>query len=104
MLLAGDLHDPRLRHAVITRVWVSEDVQLARVYLRVYDVAGDPGEDRKDGLLRALRGAKRRLQSGLSRQLKLRRTPELTFFWDTELEEVRRVDALLGTLEGDTGA
>ena len=99
VLLAGNLHDPRLSNAVITRVWTSEDVQLARVYLRFFDVVGEPTAERKEGLLRALRGAKQRLQSAVAKQLKLRRTPELSFFWDAELEQVRHVDALLGTLE-----
>lgn len=99
--VSGEMHDPSLSGLVVTRTWVSEDLQIARVYVRLFDVAGEPSEQRRKNLLRALGRASGRIQGGIGRRMKLRRTPTLQFYWDDELERVRRIDGILDEIRQD---
>ena len=79
-LLAREVHDPGIGFITLTTVKVSPDLQLARVY---YTSMGD------DKALRTRRrrsAAPRRSCGGRSAQrLRLRRAPELQFFYDQSI-------------------
>ena len=92
-LLAREVHDPGVGFLTITRVQVTSDLQSARVY---YTTLGD-AQARKQSS-RALERATPFLRRQLGRRLRLRRIPELHFFFDENIERLDRVERILQEL------
>lgn len=88
----GRLEDPRLKEVTISAVKVSPDLQIANVYFRVYP--GADAEAARVGLSRAS-GLMRR---ELAQALKIRRVPELKYFYDESIERGARVEELIRTI------
>jgi ribosome-binding factor A len=92
-LLARAVHDPGIGFLTVTRVEVTSDLQNARVY---YTTLGDlkaRAETR-----RALGRATPFLRRQLGSRLRLRRIPELQFFYDESVERLDRVERILQDL------
>jgi ribosome-binding factor A len=89
-LLAREVHDPGLGFVTLTRVEVTPDLQLARVY---YTVLGDATA--KKNTARALGRAASFLRHQIGRRLRLKRSPELDFRFDTSIEQQDRIEQLL---------
>lgn len=89
-LLARELQDPGLGFVTLTRVRVTADLQIARIY---YTSLGD------DRARRATRGALDRATPFIRRQigsrLRLRRVPEIQFVFDESVEQQERLERLL---------
>lgn len=98
-LLAREVHDPGIGFLTITRVQVTSDLQSARVY---YTTLGD-AQARKQSS-RALERATPFLRRQLGRRLRLRRIPELHFFFDENIERLDRVDRILQELQRERAA
>jgi ribosome-binding factor A len=90
VMLAREVHDPGIGFITITRVQVSPDLQLARVY---YTTIGTDSQ-RKD-TAKALRRAIPFLHYQIGKRLRLRRVPVLEFFFDKSVEHQARVEELL---------
>src|SRR5579884_255667 len=88
--ISTDLKDPRIGFVTVTAVKTSRDLRHARVYL---SVLGDDAA--REGTLAALRSAHGFLQAELSRQLKLKHTPVLSFEYDETVERAARLSELL---------
>lgn len=88
ILLLQRVRDPRLRGVTITRVEVTGDIKLARIY---FSVAG-AGEAVQAG--KGLARAKGFFRSQIARLLNLRYTPELFFYHDASYEENQRLEEL----------
>jgi ribosome-binding factor A len=95
-LLARQVHDPGIGFLTITRVQVTADLQSARVY---YTTLGD-AQARKE-TSRALGRATPFLRRHLGSRLRLRRIPELQFFYDENIERLDRVERILHDLENE---
>jgi len=93
-LIAGELKDPRIGFATVTRVEVSPDFRHARVLVSVLGGA----EAQKD-TMEGLASATGFVRHEVSRRLRLRRAPELTFVLDHGPEEADRIDAILKNLK-----
>src|SRR3989338_8138188 len=89
-LLARDVHDPGIGFITLTRVEVSPDLQLARIF---YTALGDQGTRRASA--RALERAVPFLRRQVGSRLRLRRVPELRFFYDESIEGQDRIERLL---------
>jgi ribosome-binding factor A len=89
-LLAREVHDPAIGFVTLTRVKVSPDLQLARVY---YTSLGD--ERARVGTRRALERATPFLRRHLGARLRLRRVPDLTFQFDQSVEQQDRIEQIL---------
>jgi ribosome-binding factor A len=89
-LLMRDLHDPGIGFVTVTHVKVTADLQQARVY---YTSLG--GEKARRESARALARAKPFLRRQLGQRLRLRRTPELQFFFDESIERQDRIERIL---------
>lgn len=98
-LLAREVHDPGIGFVTLTRVAVTSDLHLARVY---YTVLGDD-KSRKESR-RALERAAPFLRRQLGARLRLRRIPELTFFYDESIERHDRIEKILLDLEAERAA
>jgi ribosome-binding factor A len=89
-MLAREVHDPGIGFITVTRVQVSTDLQLARVY---YTTIGSEAE--RQATVRALRRALPFLRHQVGRRLRLRRIPVLEFFFDKSVEHQARVEELI---------
>jgi ribosome-binding factor A len=95
-LLAREVHDPGIGFLTITRVEVTSDLQNARVY---YTTLGDARA--RTETARALGRATPFLRRQLGSRLRLRRIPELQFFYDENVERLDRVERILQDLESE---
>ena len=98
-LLARQVHDPGIGFLTITRVQVTPDLQSARVY---YTTLGDAQARKQTS--RALGRATPFLRRHLGSRLRLRRIPELQFFYDENIERLDRVERILHELETERAA
>ncbi|HSK08675.1 MAG TPA: 30S ribosome-binding factor RbfA [Vicinamibacterales bacterium] len=90
VMLARDVHDPEIGFITVTRVEVTPDLQLARVF---YTTIGSEADRRKT--VRALGRALPFLRYQIGQRLKLRRVPVLEFRFDKSVEHQARVEQLL---------
>ncbi len=93
--LGGRLQDPRIKGVTITSVVLSADLQIAKVYFRVYDL------ESKDKALEGLQHAGGYLRKQLS-SLDLRRIPELKFFYDDGVEKKESIEKILYELKNES--
>ena len=92
-LLQQQVKDPRLVNFIaVTAVITSSDFKHAKVF-----VSQISDEEEKQKVLKGLASASSFFRRELSRRLKLRYTPELSFHWDDSIE---RGDYLLKLLDG----
>lgn len=90
LLLAREVHDPGIGFVTLTRVQVTPDIQLARVY---YTSLGDDKARSNTG--RALSRATPFLRRQIGSRLRLRRVPELEFLYDESVAGQDRIEQLL---------
>jgi ribosome-binding factor A len=88
--IASDLKDPRIGFVTVTDVDTSPDLRTARVYV---SVLGTPEE--RDRTLEGLRSSHGFLQSRINDELRMKRTPTLTFHYDESIERGARLSELL---------
>jgi ribosome-binding factor A len=89
-LLMKEIHDPGIGFLTVTHVKVTSDLQQARVY---YTTLGDEKARRESA--RALERATPFLRRQLGQRLRLRRAPELQFFFDESIERQDRIERIL---------
>jgi ribosome-binding factor A len=108
-LLAREVHDPGIGFVTLTRVQVSPDIQLARVF---YTVLGDVNARKNSA--RALERAAPFLRRQIGARLRLKRVPDLKFQYDDAVAGQDRIEQLIneihaadrergGTDSGDAG-
>ena len=93
MLSRGTVHDPGIGFITLTRVKVSPDLQLARVY---YTTLGDEAARRETA--KALERATGFFRRQIGERLQLRRVPELKFQFDESIGHQDRVEQILRDL------
>lgn len=93
LLSRGGVHDPGIGFITLTRVKVTADLQLARVY---YTTLGDPAARRETE--KALARATPFLRRHVGSRLQLRRVPELQFLFDESVAHQDRVEQILRDL------
>jgi ribosome-binding factor A len=98
-LLARDVHDPGIGFITLTRVSVTPDLQQARVY---YTSLGDDKAQRETG--RALLRAAPFLRRQIGARIRLRRVPELSFFYDESIARHDRIEQILQELKAEAAA
>ena len=98
-LLAKDVHDPGIGFITLTKVTVSPDLQLARVY---YTLLGDEKAQRETD--KALRRALPFLRRQIAQRVRLRRVPELEFFFDKSVAQQDRIEQILQELKAEADA
>jgi ribosome-binding factor A len=89
-MLMRDIHDPVIGFLTVTHVKVTADLQQARVY---YTTLGDEKARRESA--RALERATPFFRRQLGQRLRLRRAPELQFFFDESIERQDRIERIL---------
>ena len=88
-----DLKDPRIGLVTITGVDTTPDLRHATVYVSVLGSA-----KKRSTTLRGLEAAHGILQARLGRELRLKRTPQLTFEYDPSVERGVHMSRLIDEL------
>jgi ribosome-binding factor A len=89
----GELKDPRLGFVTVTGVQTSPDLRTARVYVSVLG-----SERKRERSIAALTSAHGVLQARIARELRLKRTPQLSFEYDPTVERGVRMSQLIDEL------
>ena len=92
----GSLKDPRIGFVTVTGVDTSPDLQHATVYVSVLG-----SEKKRDATLAGLQSSHGVLQSRVNSELRLKRTPQLTFEYDPTVERGVRLSRLINELNED---
>jgi ribosome-binding factor A len=92
----GRLKDPRIGFVTVTGVETSPDLRSARVFVSVL------GSERKRvQTIEGLQAAHSVLQAQLAQELRLKRTPQLSFEYDPSVERGVRMTKLIDELAPD---
>jgi ribosome-binding factor A len=91
-----ELKDPRIGFVTVTGVETSPDLRHARVFVSVLG-----GERKRERSLQGLAAAHGTLQARLARELRMKRTPQLTFEYDPTVERGVRMSKLIDELAPD---
>ncbi len=97
-LLNKSIHDPRLQRATITRVKMSADLKLARIYFAIY---GDA--QKSQDAARGFESARGFIKRILAPRLGLRYMPDLLFFYDDSFDYGSHIDQLLEKIKTENG-
>jgi ribosome-binding factor A len=89
-LLLREIKDPRIGFVTITRVKISKDLRVVKVF---FSVLGDQSV-RADSLT-GLNSAKGFVRRELGRRLRLRYVPDIVFSFDPSLEHMSRLAELI---------
>ncbi len=98
-MLGREVQDPGIGFVTLTRVKVSPDLQLARVY---YTMLGTDAQRRDTE--RALARATPFLRRQIGARIRLRRVPEIRFEFDRSVETQDRVERILIDLQAERDA
>jgi ribosome-binding factor A len=88
--ITAELKDPRIGFVTVTGVDTSPDLRSARVYV---SVLGD--EEQRERSLSGLQSSHGVLQRKIATEMRLKRTPTLTFEYDDSVERGDRISRLL---------
>ena len=92
----GSLKDPRIGFVTVTGVDTSPDLRQATVYVSVLGSA-----KKRDATLAGLQSSHGVLQGLVNSELRLKRTPQLTFEYDPTVERGVRLSRLIDELTED---
>ena len=80
-IIREELQDPRVNGTwSVTRAEVTGDLRYAKIFISVLE------DDRRDGLMDALKNAKGYIRRALGKRMIIRYTPELIFVSDKNIE------------------
>jgi ribosome-binding factor A len=91
-----ELKDPRIGFVTVTGVETTADLRQARVYVSVLG-----SERKREQTLQGLAAAHGVLQARLARELRMKRTPTLSFEYDPTVEAGVRMSTLIDELVHD---
>lgn len=99
------LRDPRLDGVTVSRVEMTDDLQLAKIFVRRLS-AGALADDEagRRAMLKGLEAASSRIRREVSRALALRYSPTLRFFYDEAPDALSRVEEILREIKRDGGS
>ena len=92
----GELKDPRIGFVTVTGVETSPDLRHAVVFVSVLG-----SERKRANSLAGLEAAHGVLQARLAREVRMKRTPQLTFQYDPSVEQGVRMSKLIDELVTD---
>lgn len=94
-LLNRSVQDPGIGFVTITRVKVTADLQLARIFYTTIKAENADLEKTKKETAKALERARPFLRRQVTERINLRRSPELEFRYDDSIADLDNVERLL---------
>ncbi|MGB5525122.1 MAG: 30S ribosome-binding factor RbfA, partial [Polyangiales bacterium] len=101
LMLRGSVRDPAAKDVVVSAVRMTDDLSIARVYVRVLE---EIDSDRQDRVVEALRRASGFLRREIGHRLQLRHVPSLEFYWDEVVDSALRIESILDEIREDPNA
>lgn len=89
-MVVGELKDPRIHSATVTRVSAAPDLTFAKVMVQLLGEESD-----REETLEGLRAAIPYIRSQLADRVRMKRVPELQFERDRSMEHAMRIEELL---------
>jgi ribosome-binding factor A len=89
-VIRNEVNDPAIKFVTVTKVMVSPDLKVAKIYL---NILGQP--DIRKETLAALERAKSFIRFHVGRNSTLRFVPELRFIYDDTLDYVENIQNLI---------
>ena len=90
-----EFDDERLSRLQITRVQMTKDLSIVRIY---YYLEG--GKEKRDAAAKALEEKKGELRYHIGKEVVLRNVPKLEFYVDEGFENAERIHEILGQIKG----
>lgn len=100
LILRGGVRDPAAKDVVVSAVRMTDDLSIARVYVRVLE---EIDSDRQEAVVDALRRATGFLRREIGQQLQLRHVPKLEFYWDEVVDSGIRIESILEEIRQEPG-
>jgi len=88
-IIMNKIKDPRLGFITVTGVKITEDLKIATIYISILK------EEEKETAMEILNSAKGFIRTELSRRVRMKFIPALTFRIDESLEYGTRIEKLL---------
>jgi len=98
-MLLRDISDPRLQDAHVTQVRMTKDLRIARIYFHALGIGSEERSAMEKGFLSAAGFLRRRI----GKELGLKFTPEVEFYYDESIELGERIEELLSGVRGESG-
>ena len=98
-LLTRDIRDPRVVGTVVSRVEMTDDLRLAKVWVRSLEHGDDP--DRRKQLLIGLESATSLIRRAVTNKVGLRTAPEFRFTYDDGQDNTTKVELLLAQIRDE---
>lgn len=93
-ILLNRVHDPRLKGVYVTQVQFTPDLKLAKVYFNVSE-----GRIREAEILDGFEQCRGFIKKEISKEINIKNTPDLKFYYDNLEEEQNRIDQLFDQIE-----
>lgn len=93
-ILEEEINDPRVRHVTITKVEVTRDLRLAKVFCMITAEA----KEKKD-ILKGLKSASKFIRGEISSTISMKFTPEISFREDKLEERNESIDRIFEIIE-----
>ena len=90
MIISQEINDPKLGFPTVTEVDVAPDLSTTKVYVSFLG----KNYKKRDGL-EVLRKSKGMIKKELSKRIKIRKIPDLTFIVDDTLDKAVRIEEIL---------
>lgn len=100
LLLRGSVRDPAAKDVVVSAVRMTDDLSIARIYVRVLE---DVDAARQDAVVDALERASGFIRRELGHRLQLRHVPSLEFYWDDVVDSALRIESILDEIHQGSG-
>jgi ribosome-binding factor A len=98
LMLRGSVRDPAAKDVVVSAVRMTDDLSIARVYVRVLE---EIDTDRQEAVVAALGRASGFLRHEIGPRLQLRHVPKLEFYWDEVVDSGLRIESILQEIRED---
>jgi ribosome-binding factor A len=98
-IIASEIKDPRVAGLTsITDVELSKDLRYASIYVSIFG-----NDDEKEETLQTLIRASGFIRGEIGRRIRLRYTPEISFYLDNSLEYGAHIERVIRSLKEETG-
>lgn len=92
-LLRREVKDPRLQDVTLTECQINKDLSIAKIYFSV--MGAKEGDQAVVEAEQALEKAKGFFRSEIGKQIRLRITPDVRFYYDTVPDHVDHIEQLI---------
>ncbi|MGB5266470.1 MAG: 30S ribosome-binding factor RbfA [Polyangiales bacterium] len=101
LMIRGAVRDPAAKDVVVSAVRMTDDLSIARIYVRVLE---EIDSDSQDLVVEALERASGFLRHEIGQRLQLRHVPSLEFYWDEVVDSALRIESILREIREDSDA